>query len=713
MALDLGELSGSFGIDTNPLKRDLATGKAQLQGFVGDAEQAGAQAGDGFGQEFSDTSKAAMAAAGVGIAGALTYGLTQAMDREAAGGKLVAQLGLSPAQQERLGRVAGTLYANAYGESFGEVTSAVAAVRGTLDDLGSSKGIRRASADALNLAATFEYDVTRSVQIAGQLINTGLVKNNKQAFDLITAGSQRVPAAVREDLLDAADEYGQFFATIGYDGREAFRILVAASEDGMYGLDKTGDALKEFTIRSTDMSTTSRDAYKLLGLDARDMADQILAGGDDAQRATQKIIDALLSIESPSTRANAAIALFGTPLEDLNVREIPAFLRSLQDTKGGMEDVSGAAKRMGDAIGDNASTDFTKLKRGLEKDLVEFMAKDVIPFLRDDFVPAVESVGDAFDSVPSWVWKGTAGGFLGLLAAGKLASGVNTLRTLRGIGGGGTGALSTVASMAKPVPVFVTNPGGIPGGGPSSVARNVGTGATLATLASTIGKLPKFAPLIPLGLDSAPGQDSLMQQMFGFGFDSKKGDPRLDADSVGGMAEYRAALDQLAPAAREALQETAAAFKDAEIPAELKTQIALMGVPESMREARALVEQYNLTPPEKRTLFELLGFETTMARLSAIDRAANEAAQDRRLQISVEYAANGYETRGGLQQGGGTKTIAPRTSAERSAAEVPAGQKSLFNIEQIVAADFGDVMRQTTRLHQQASLGGRPVGMPS
>ncbi len=710
MALDLGELSGTLALDLNPLKRDLATGKAHLQGFTGDAEQAGAQAGEGFGQEFGDKSKAAMAAAGVGIAGALTYGLTQAMDREAAGGKLVAQLGLSPAQQERLGRVAGNLYANAYGESFSDVTTAVAAVRGTLDDLGSSKGIRRASADALNLAATFEYDVGRSVQIAGQLINTGLVKNSRQAFDLITAGSQQVPAAVREDLLDAADEYGQFFATLGYDGKEAFRVLVEASEDGMYGIDKAGDALKEFTIRSTDMSTLSRDAYKLLGLDARDMADQILAGGDDAQRATQKIIDALLSLESPSTRANAAIALFGTPLEDLNVREIPAFLRSLQDTKGGMDDVRGAAKDMDKALGDTAATDFTKLKRGLEKDLVEFMAKDVIPFLRDDFVPTVESVGDAFDSVPSWVWKGTAGGFLGLLAAGKLASGVNSLRTLRGIGSGGTGALSTVASMAKPVPVFVTNPGGIPGGGPSAVARNVGTGLTVGTLASTIGKLPKWAPYTPVGLGSAPGQDSLMREIFGFGFKGSD-DARMSPENVGSYDDYKAMLDEMAPAAREALQETAAAFKAAEIPSELKTQIALMGVPQSMREARALVEQYNLTPPEKRTFFELLGFETTMARLSAIDRAANEAAQDRRLQISVEYAANGYETRGGLQQGGGTKTIRPRTSTERSAAEVPAGQKAMFNIEQIVAADFGDVMRQTTRLAQQASLGGSPVGM--
>lgn len=321
--------------------------------------------------KFAENINTAAATIGAGFATALGAGVMASLDVEAAGDKLAAQLGLSPEESARVGKVSGALYANAYGESLEEVNTAVGAVMSSIKGMtdASSADLNAASASALNFAKTFDIDIAQGVQYVGTLINSGLAKDATEGFDLITAASDRVPAHLREDVLESVNSYGTFFNTLGYDGDEAFAMLVDASAKGAEGIDKAGDAIKEFTVLSTDMSTSSQDAYKTIGLDAREMANAILAGGDSAQGATQKIIDGLLSVKDPADRANAAIALFGTPLEDLNVRDIPAFLKSLKGASGSMDGFAGAAKRSGDTLNDNASNALQKFKNKAMMDL--------------------------------------------------------------------------------------------------------------------------------------------------------------------------------------------------------------------------------------------------------------------------------------------------------------------------------------------------------
>ncbi|MFI5995865.1 hypothetical protein ACIBAC_28945 [Streptomyces sp. NPDC051362] len=312
-------------------------------------------------EKFSSAGTAIGAALGVGVGAAFASGL----DMQATQSKLQAQLGLTATESSRIGKVAGGLYADAYGGSLEEVDTAVGSVISSIHGMrdASSKDLETATASALNFASTFDIEVDRAVQSVGTLMNSGLAKSSTQAFDLITAASQRVPASLREDVLDASDEYSQFFNTLGYSGEEAFSLLVDASKKGTIGIDKAGDAIKEFTIRSTDMSASSQTAYKSIGLDAHEMSNAILKGGDSAHGATQKIINGLLGIKDPSKQANTAIALFGTPIEDLNVKDIPAFLKSLSGASGSMDGFGGAAKRSGDALNDNAKTALTSFQR--------------------------------------------------------------------------------------------------------------------------------------------------------------------------------------------------------------------------------------------------------------------------------------------------------------------------------------------------------------
>lgn len=319
--------------------------------------------------------KISTASAGIGAAAgmAMAKGVTDFLNVEKANAKLSAQLGLTAPESERIGKVAGDLYADAYGGSMEEVNAAVGSVMSSIKGMSdaSSKDIEAASKKALDFATAFDTEVTEAVQAVSSLINSGLADSSTEAFDLMTKASQKVPAAMRPNLLEATNEYGQFFDTLGFDGQEAFSVLVDASSKGEFGIDKAGDAVKEFTILSTDMSTASQDAYKAIGLDAHEMANAILAGGDQAKNATDKIIDGILGIEDPATRANTAIALFGTPIEDLNVRDIPDFLKSLKGGSDAMEGFGGSSKRMGKTLNDNAATALETFKRQAEMKLAE------------------------------------------------------------------------------------------------------------------------------------------------------------------------------------------------------------------------------------------------------------------------------------------------------------------------------------------------------
>lgn len=476
MALSIGELTGYLTLDDSKFDKGLKKVEADApkqgerigeklgngwvrgaDGKIRDARGKFVKAGDlaaaGLSNGFERTSESRLSkmksglsdkaktiglAMGAAAGAAIAAGVAANINLGKANDKLAAQLGLTGRDARRAGRVAGGLYRDAYGDSIEGVNDAVGAVMSSIEGMSHASGRRleRVTAKALDFASAFEVDVQRAVQIAGQAVETGLAKNATQAFDLITAASQKVPSAVREDFLDAADEYGQFFAGLGYSGQQAFAMLVDASDKGMYGLDKMGDAVKEFTIRSTDMSKTSKQAYKSLGLDAHDMTNAILAGGDKAQGATQKIINGLLSMKDPSKQAQAALALFGTPLEDLNTAEIPGFLKSLKGMSGSMDDTKGASKRMGDTLNDNFATRMEGWKRsaqgfvqdalmaivkgfevgeGKGKGFMGAMSK-LGAFIKSPLLPTVKDLGGWVKRNKDWLFALAAGAGAALLA---------------------------------------------------------------------------------------------------------------------------------------------------------------------------------------------------------------------------------------------------------------------------------------------------------
>lgn len=320
------------------------------------------------------------AIAGGAVAGAaLVDGIMAGMDMERAVDRVSAALGATPEQSARIGEVAGNLYADAWGESAGEVAAAVEAVMVSIDGMGqaSAAELQGATEHALAFAEAFQIDVQRAAQVAGEAVKYGLADNATEAFDLLTAAAQKVPPTLREEVVDAVDEYGHFFQMLGLDGPQAFGLLAAGAAKGQYGIDKTGDAVKEFTIRATDMSTATREAYETLGMSTEEMTNKLLAGGDTANEAFNQILDGLLSIPDAGEQAEAALALFGTPLEDLNVSEIPEFLQSLRDGQAALGDTAGKADELAGALQDNAQKTLDGFRRKVQTAIIDKLAAAV------------------------------------------------------------------------------------------------------------------------------------------------------------------------------------------------------------------------------------------------------------------------------------------------------------------------------------------------
>lgn len=399
----LGDEQRKAGAETDDTRGKFAKFRDSLRETAEEAGELGSSF-DGMGSKLGAI--AAPLAAVLGGGALASSGVTTA-DAIA---KMNRQLGYTGEVAESTSQAVGETLRSGVASGVEEAAEAIGALEGQFKYLGfeGEQTAQQLSDNFLAFSKTFDVDMAEATQTAGQLITNGLATDVENAADMMTVAMQKVPAQMRDELPEIINEYGTNFRALGFDGEEAFGLLVGAAEKGKWALDKTGDSLKEFTIRGSDMSKTSIEAYEALGLNAEEMSRKIAQGGDGAQDALQQTAQKLLEMEDPAERANTAIALFGTPLEDLSVDQIPQFLQSLSGAETAMGDVAGASQEMADQMANSLGGRLDKLK-GTVSDL----AGDAFMKLWDIVSNNKELVGSLGAAV-----AGLAGGFL--LAKGAM-----------------------------------------------------------------------------------------------------------------------------------------------------------------------------------------------------------------------------------------------------------------------------------------------------
>lgn len=332
------------------VQRKAAEAKSRLEKAQG---RAGSMVGAG----------AAGVAAGSGILLAGAALVAPQMEVQQQGSLIAAQSGDSPDRADQYSAMIRNIRTDGQSTDIAAIGAALAAAKSTLGALGSvgDKELDSAARKALDLSTAMGIDVAESVQMVGILMKNGLAGSSDEAFDLVTSGLQKVSTQMRGEIPEILHEYSTHFRGMGFNGTEAMSLLVKMAEQGKFALDKTGDAIKEFSIRGSDLSKSSREAYASIGLNAEKMSSSIAKGGPDARQALLKTAKGLLAIKNPAERANAAIALFGTPVEDLAIDQIPAFLQALSSGTEGLGNIEGAADSLGTTLRDNLGGDLDKL----------------------------------------------------------------------------------------------------------------------------------------------------------------------------------------------------------------------------------------------------------------------------------------------------------------------------------------------------------------
>lgn len=364
----------------------VADSSSKATGMMGKLSSAASGIGKGLGAAASAGAAVATAVGGAAVATG-TFAVNSAVSLDKALNGLAASTGASTDEMEEYETVLKKVYANNYGENFQSIADTMAVVRQQMS------GISDTDMQTLTEAAfAFEdisgYSPEESLRAANSLMNQFGV-TAEEAYNLMVQGQQQ-GLDFSGELLDSINEYAPQFEKMGFSAEDMFNIFKSGAESGAFNLDKIGDAVKENAIRVIDLSESTTNAFTALGLDASQMASEFGAGGETAEKAFQKVMVGLQSIEDPVKRNQIGTALWGTMWEDLG----ETVILSSADMTDSFDQTADSMKKVQDVKYDDLGSMFEGLKRSVEM-LVLPLGEELIPLLSDliqDALPVIEDV---------------------------------------------------------------------------------------------------------------------------------------------------------------------------------------------------------------------------------------------------------------------------------------------------------------------------------
>src|SRR5690606_34876826 len=213
--------------------------------------------------------KAGLAGAGLAAGAMLVMSFTEALDQGKITARLGAQLGATPAEAEKYGKLAGRLYSNAVTEDFQTAADTISAVMraGIAPPDATEAQLESIATKVADVASTFELDLGQTANAVGQMLKTGLAKDGTEALDAITAGMQKMgPRA--DDLMDTFNEYSVQFQRLGLDATTATGLIsqgMKRSEERRVGREWRRERSSEDGIRAFHVTGVQTCALPIFG----------------------------------------------------------------------------------------------------------------------------------------------------------------------------------------------------------------------------------------------------------------------------------------------------------------------------------------------------------------------------------------------------------------------------------------------------------------
>lgn len=398
--------SAMDGIDgkTSGLADSIKSGMSHVGESVSDTISGMDDFNDKFDDAMSDSIKSVggLVAAIGGIGAAVIASGTQA---EQAANQVAAATGLTGDALKEVQDISQNVYKDNFGDSMEDAADAVAVTYQQTKLVGDE--LQTAAENAMLLDDTFGYDVNESIRTAKALAdNFGI--SIEEAYNLMAQGAQK-GLDKNGDMLDTLNEYSVHYSQLGYTVEDFFGSLENGAASGAFSIDKIGDTMKEFGIRVKDTSTSTQEAFQLLGYTGDSIADmqaKFAAGGESAREATSELLGQLQNVEDDVTRNQIGVDLFGTMWEDLGEEAV----YSLLNTQTEISKTTDAIGQLNDVKYDDVMSQLTALKRQAETEVLQPFAQKLMPKVKegiewvsknmddlvDDIVPIGKAVATAF-----------------------------------------------------------------------------------------------------------------------------------------------------------------------------------------------------------------------------------------------------------------------------------------------------------------------------
>ncbi|EQK42907.1 phage-related minor tail family protein [[Clostridium] bifermentans ATCC 638] len=224
------------------------------------------------------------------------------------------------------------------------------------------------SMDLLNKYGYESADVTRFMTSA--VNDWGM--SHEQALDMIIAGEQ-TGLNMSKDWLDTLVEYTPILSTLGLSGQEAFALIDEAVNATGMNTDQAADMVKEFFLSLTDGSTTSKDAFKDLGIDIDELKKKIDDGSISSADAMKQVMKAIMNVGDETERARLLQEIFKGTVEYGSEGVVEAWANmqgSVNDTSGAMQEAKNAYEDSYSAMQQDLTTSWTELKQEIGRGVI-------------------------------------------------------------------------------------------------------------------------------------------------------------------------------------------------------------------------------------------------------------------------------------------------------------------------------------------------------
>lgn len=320
------------------------------------------------------------------------------LESDSAVGSFAVKTGTAASDMGQYKDIINDIYESGNGESLSNVSDTMALVVQQFGDLNDAD-LSDITENLFTMESYFGYDAQEQLRAVKMLMDQFGVSSD-EAFSMMIQGSQQ-GLDKNGDLLDSINEYAVHYQQLGYDADDFFNSLANGTASGTFSVDKLGDAMKEFGIRTKDTADSTTEGFSLIGLDADEMREKFSQGGETARQATEDTLTALFQMDDQVKMNQAGVDLFGTMWEDLGAAGVKALMNvngNITTSKETLEEVDkikfNGVERRTESLGRKFKTEITQPIFDKAMPKLE-SAMDYVSNNMDHIIDTIKKVGEA------------------------------------------------------------------------------------------------------------------------------------------------------------------------------------------------------------------------------------------------------------------------------------------------------------------------------